>query len=133
MGTWGYRTFEDDTACDWLYDLEQEGTDLLARSLSPDNDGDDYLDSDDGIAILAAAEIIYGVLNGPREGLPDEALNWINANKTADVACFKPLCEGRLGRVLSEQSELRQLWEENADEFENWKTNVEFLRDALKD
>jgi hypothetical protein len=133
MGTWGYKTFEDDTACDWLFDLEAEGTDLLQRSLSPKTTGDDVLDVDSGVGILAAAEIIYGVLNGPREGLPDGAVNWIHANKNADVACLKPLCEGQLGRVLSDQSELRQLWEENAEDFENWKTNVESLRDALKD
>jgi hypothetical protein len=23
MGTWGYRTFENDAASDWLYDLEE--------------------------------------------------------------------------------------------------------------
>jgi len=133
MGAWGYKTFEDDTACDWLYDLEEEGTELLARSLSPKNVEDGFLEFDDAIAILAAAEIIYGILSTPREGLPEGAVKWINANKDADVACLKPLCEGQLGRVLSEQSELRQLWEENADDFENWKTNVESLRDALKD
>jgi len=133
MGTWGYNTFENDSASDWLFDLEAEGMDLLQRSLSPKMTGNDFLDADSGVGILAAAEIIYGVLSSPREGLPDDAVKWINANKDADVACFKPLCEGQLGRVLSEQSELRQLWQENDEDFENWKTNVESLRDALKD
>ena len=133
MGTWGYKTFENDSASDWLFDLEAEGTDLLARSLSPEDTDDAFLDADNGIAVLAAAEIIYGVLSSPREGLPDSAVKWINANKNADVACLKPLCEGQLGRVLGKQSELRQLWEENTEDFENWKGNVESLRDALKD
>lgn len=133
MGTWGYKTFEDDTACDWLYDLEAEGMKLLERSLSPEGKEGDFLQMDDAIAILAAAEIVYGLLNGPRDGLPDEAIEWINANKEADVSCLKPICEGQLGCVLSKNSELRQVWEENTEDFPEWKANVEALRDGLKD
>lgn len=134
MGAWGYRTFEDDTACDWLDDLvDGGGLEQLVKTLSPEDRDGGAADYTKGVEILAASEIVYGLLNGPREGVPDKAVEWIAANKNADVSVLKPMCEGQLGRVLLADSELRQLWEENADEFELWKESVESLLNGLKD
>lgn len=134
MGTWGYQTFEDDTACDWLSELEKsKGTEVLERSLSPEGDEESYLESEDGIGILAAAEIVYGLLNGPREGLPEEAIQWIGDHQHLDVSCLKPVCERQLGRVLFEHSELRELWEENEEEYPAWKSHVQTLLEGFRD
>ena len=133
MGASGYGTFDDDTAMDWLAKLAvADDSELLGRSLTPEG-ADEYLPYDAAVGILAAAEIVYGILNGPREGLPKEALAWIAANKAADVACLKPVCERQLGCVLSEHSELRQRRQQNKELYPAWKKNIEALRDALKD
>lgn len=134
MGTWGYQTFEDDTACDWLDDLVQSnGTAFLEQSLQIDAGDEDDLDSEGAVNILAAAEIIYALLNGSQRELLEEARQWIAANQSLDVACLKPVCERQLGRVLSDRSELRQRWQENKELYPTWKTSVESLRNALMD
>jgi hypothetical protein len=136
MGIWGYQTFENDAAMDWLSDLANaDGVGFLERSLLPkDSDYEEaYLDSEAGMEILAAAEIVYGLLNGPRQGLPHEAIDWIEAQKGMDAAVLKPICERQLGRVLGGQSELHELWKENAEEYPKWKANAETLRNALTD
>ena len=133
MGASGYGTFDDDTALDWLAKLAAtEGPELLSRSLTPDG-ADGHLSYDAAVGILAAAEIVYGILNAPRPGLPEEAVRWIGVNKAADVACLKPICERQLGCVLSEHSELRQRRQQNKELYPAWKKNIEALRDALKD
>ncbi len=133
MGTWGYKTFEDDAACDWLSGLtaSQGGALLEQALLAGDDEG--RLDYARAVHILAAAEIVYGLLNGPQSGLPEQARTWIDANRRLDVACLKPVCERQLGRVLSEQSELRQRWQQNKQDYPDWKANVESLRNALMD
>lgn len=133
MGASGYGTFDDDTALDWLSCLAAaEGAELLGRSLTPDGAAE-HLTYDAAVGILAAAEIVYGILSAPRPGLPKEALAWIAANKAADVACLKPICERQLGCVLAEHSELRQRQQQNKQLYPAWNKNVEALRDALKD
>jgi hypothetical protein len=38
MGTWGYKTFENDAASDWLYDLEEaKDSDFLLKSIKAVN------------------------------------------------------------------------------------------------
>lgn len=134
MGTWGYQTFEDDTACDWLDDLAQSNdAAFLEQSLQIDAGDEDDLDAEGAVHILGAAEMIYALLNGPQRELPEEARQWIAANQDLDVACLKPVCERQLGRVLSDRSELRQRWRENKELYPAWKANVESLRNALMD
>lgn len=134
MGTWGYGTFEGDGAMDWLDGLaDSEGIWFLERSLLGEVDDGAHLNSEEGTSILAAAEIVYGLLNGPREGLPGEAVEWIRANGHVDAAVLKPVCERQLGRVLSEASELHALWAENKEDYPKWKAHVEALRNGLKD
>jgi len=135
MGTWGYRTFENDAAMDWLGDLtDSEGIAFLERSLLPKDDVEGAaMDADEAVEIAAASEIVYGLLNGPREGLPEESLDWLRDNEHVEAAVLKPVCERQLGRVLGDESDLRQLWEENKAEYPKWKANVEALRNGLKD
>lgn len=131
MGTWGIRTFDDDTACDWVYDLEEsKGVNFLEHSLNPKEEGG-YLDLDGCVAILCACEVIHSILYGPRDGVPEEAIDWINNNKGVDVIGLKKICVDRINRVLSDKSELNELWAENEEEYNNWKNNVLELREAL--
>lgn len=48
MGAWGHGAFDNDTACDWAYELEQ-ASDLSLVDIALQNVlfvGKDYLDSD---------------------------------------------------------------------------------------
>ena len=66
MGAWGHKTFEDDTSCDWVYDLKDsdDPVNFLQESLIPEDEG--YIEYQDGCAILGACEAIYAIKFEPR-------------------------------------------------------------------
>lgn len=85
MGPWGIGTFDDDTASDWLDEfVDAPSADALRRTLAASDDG--YLEFTEAVGFLAAAEIVAGVLTGPREGLPDQALTGIASLTPGDVS-----------------------------------------------
>ena len=120
MGTWGIGTFDDDTACDWLDEFAEEpSVEFLQQTLAAPDDG--YLELDQCTAFLAAAEIIAGVVAGPRPGLPKVALGVIASLAPDAVGPLRSLASQKVRRVLAENSELRELWEENKTEFPTWR------------
>lgn len=134
MGAWGYKTFEDDIACDWLYDLQDAGEPLsfLYESLNPE-DFDEYLEYESGCGILGACEVILAIKKGPDADQPEEFRDWVNENKSLDVDKLVPECIKALQRLLSEDSEIKELWEENEEYYPKWKAHVQSLLDALKE
>jgi len=130
MGTWGIKTFENDGASDWLWEFEESGdTSILLDALNPEDTN--YLEATDGEIILAAAEIIQAIKNTPRAGIPENALNWINTHKTSDISPLVTKAIAMIDRVLAENSELRELWEENEDEYPKWQAYITELRSKL--
>lgn len=131
MGTWDIHTFDNDNAADWLYDLQEtDDISLLQNSLQPDLS--DYLEAPDGETILAAAEIICAIDQGPRHDLPEEATAWVNAHRELEVAALKPLAAKMIARVLADDSELKELWEENEELFDHWLADVRDLKLRLE-
>jgi hypothetical protein len=123
MGTWGIGTFDDDTASDWLDEfVDAPNAETLRRTLAVPDDG--YLEFTEAIGFLAAAEIVAGVLTGPREGLPDEALAGIASLTPGDVSGLKSLAAQKARRVLAERCELQELWSENATDYPAWRSHV---------
>ncbi|HBL47335.1 DUF4259 domain-containing protein [Gimesia sp.] len=132
MGAWGYRTFEDDSTCDWaedLYDAEK-AVPFLRESLTPEA-ADGYLEYDDCCSILGAAETVYALLFEVRDNPPEKFQEWVQNHRGLDVTDLKPVCVLALNRVLSENSELNELWSENSTEYPEWKGNVEHMIHAF--
>jgi len=130
MGTWGVKTFENDGASDWLWELEEsDDNSALVAALNPEDMN--YIEATDGEIILAAAEIIQAIKNKPGAGLPENALNWINTHDTLDVSSLAKKAITMIDRVLSDNSELRELWEENEDEYPKWYAHITELRSKL--
>ena len=132
MGAWGYQTFEDDTAPDWIYDLTDasDPKQFLRESLNPEG-LDGYLEYDAGCGILSAAETIHSILIGFRFAPPDELNEWVISHQTLDVRSMLPDCKIGLIQVLSESSELNELWAENAEDYLKWRENVQQLLNAI--
>ncbi len=132
MGTWGHGTFDGDTALDWLGEMiESEDRVAFLRRSIVDATADGYLELDDCVATLAAAEIVAAVLSGPRAGVPEDALELITELDVADV---RPLAEPAArgaARVLKAESELNELWSESAEEYPRWRSGVEELVQKL--
>ena len=131
MGAWGEKAFENDSALDWLADLEDGGVTALRDTLSrvAGAGADDYVEVDDCSAAIAAAEIVAGAL-GERDRLTEEAVAWLDANRGAVVPGDKIAAKRAVERVLAEGSELRELWDENGPDTE-WHADVRALLTRL--
>lgn len=78
MGTWGYKTFENDGAADWLYDLEEAAQPaFLFAPLQAAVKVKGKVDLDDALEGLAAAEVIAGARHEPPRDVPRIARSWI--------------------------------------------------------
>ncbi len=134
MGTWAIGVFGNDCALDWAEDL-QESKDLffientLDNVLAPDSAA--FLEAPFGAEGLAAAEVLAR-LNGqaPPEADDDVAIDdWV-ADVSARFKRRPDLIEKArraIDHILSERSELRQLWQES-EQYENWRAQVEAIK-----
>lgn len=126
MGAWGLGSFENDTALDWVGDLmETRGLSVLKKAL--DITPGQSLDADEGSEAIAAAEIVAALIGRGRGELPEGVAEWMATVAPAEAQALRGQALQALDAVLSEESELRELWAETED-FEAWKGDVEALK-----
>lgn len=118
MGAWDATVFGNDEAADWAGDLvdaddEQRVRDALERAVAPDSV--EYLESFEGAATLAAAEVVAAAAGRPTaaNAYNENALAW--AAGRSGLVELAPLAARAVERVLAENSELRELWAETDD------------------
>ena len=134
MGTWGVGTFENDTAGDWTYGLEETDDLSLVRETFDRvlAAGNSYLDSDIACEGLAACEVIarlkgnWGVRN-PYTATIDK---WVESHGSVPYDGLVPLATRVIDRVLTSPSELLALWEEG--DAAEWKSAVQDLRNRIE-
>lgn len=128
MGAWGEKAFENDSALDWLNDLEEEGVSALRGILETvaETGADEYVDVDDGSAAVAASEIVAAALGYGRDRLTKPVRRWLDANPDAIVADDLLLARAALERVVAAGSELLELWNDGGPDSE-WHTDVGVL------
>ncbi|OKI14320.1 DUF4259 domain-containing protein [Streptomyces sp. CB03911] len=131
MGTWDIGPFENDTAADFAYTLDEtvpdERENLIRRALVRTVRARDYLDSPEAVEAVAAAALVAAQCP---EGEPittsygpDRALPLL-----ADD--LRTLAAEALDRVLAEESELAELWDETVDG-PRWRQSIDRLRAIL--
>ncbi len=131
MGAWGTGIFDDDEALDWLDELcTSDGTDLLAQAFATART--DYLDAPDGCRILCAAAALAVALGHDVANAPDLLKIWAAGLFDDDIRALLPDANAALARVLAEDSELRELWAENAADYPQWEAGVRALQAALQ-
>ncbi|ACU35545.1 DUF4259 domain-containing protein [Actinosynnema pretiosum subsp. pretiosum] len=126
MGAWGTGVFENDGALDLLAVLRdadpEERSGVLREALEAAADESDYLENPEAQSALAAAAVVAAarggevVRNGAEVPEPDTAL----------IA----LAGRALDRIVAEESEWRELWEE-ADELEEAFAELAEVRTGL--
>ena len=132
MGTWGKGSFDNDSAADFMNEVIQDGDFALHEAFEVVLDPDmDYVEAEEGVRAIAAAEILAAVLSGDTSKITDAALRvWVqNADKTS-LADLRELASEALDRILAPESELPELWEDTADSGA-WLSNVQRLRSTL--
>lgn len=131
MGAWGHGAFDNDTACDWAYELE-ESKDLSKVDIALQNVifvGDDYLDSDVATIGLAACEVIARLKGkwGVRNSYTETVDKWVEAHPGQPPDALVKKAVAAIDRILTAPSELLELWEES-DDADRWKAGVAELR-----
>jgi hypothetical protein len=111
MGAWGSGSFENDSAGDWSYELE-DGDASTVRAALNQALGDEELEVDEASAVVAAAEIVAAALGKPGANLPEEVTDFLAKNGVSITAADGKLARQALERVVA-KSELQALWDEN--------------------
>ena len=135
MGAWSHEPFGNDTACDWVFELEGS-TDFEVIEQAFDqmiNDDDEYLDADYGCVAHAAAELLAKVLGEgtQNESYPEGIDEWIATLTSEPSAALLQKAVVALDLLLSEESELNELWEESGENYPLWKENIATLKAFL--
>ncbi|AUY52428.1 DUF4259 domain-containing protein [Streptomyces sp. CB01881] len=131
MGTWDIGPFENDTAADFADALDEtameERENLIRSALTRTVRTQDYLDSSEGVEAVAAAALIAAQFPG---GEPISTSYGPDETLPAFAADLRALAVDALDRVLAEESELAELWDETVDG-PRWRQSVDRLRAVL--
>ena len=118
MGAWGEGLLDNDTALDWLGDLEATGDGYTVRDTLDDVAGtppDEYLDADVGQEAMVAAELVAAAAGRPAAPQPEYERIVAWARENPSVAELVDLARRAVERADGGESEIRDLWLE-ADE-----------------
>ncbi|MFN0098801.1 MAG: DUF4259 domain-containing protein [Gemmatimonadaceae bacterium] len=134
MGTWDVGSFDNDDAADWAFELEECGDlsvieDAIASALDA---GEDYLEAPTATVAIAAVETLARLQGfwGERSAYTEAVDAWVERVKLPVPPALAAQAVQALDRILGEQSELRELWEES-EEFDAWKATVAELRSRV--
>jgi hypothetical protein len=135
MGAWRVGTFDNDTACDWAYDLEKSEDLLAVRRVIGRTPAvaDDYLDGDLACETLAACEVIARLRGnwGPRNPYTETVDAWVEPHQVVPEPELVQAAMRAIDRVLDSPSELLELWKESED-FDAWFEAVMELRNRIR-
>lgn len=134
MGAWSHESFGNDTACDWCGPLTA-AVDLayvdetLQRVLDA---GDEEVDMDAASEAIAAAEVIARAQGrfGVRDAYSRTIDDWVEKVRPVPSAALLAKARAALDRVVTEPSELLELWQESTDANE-WLSAVAQLRERI--
>jgi Domain of unknown function (DUF4259) len=134
MGAWGELAFDNDTACDWVFELEGiEDLSLVESALAEVAAVKDaYLDQDSACNALAACEVLARLNGQPGyNNASTEAVDrWVAAHPIRPSDALLGRAEAAIARVVADESELRALWQEVGEA--SWLRSVEDLRRRLR-
>ena len=127
--------FENETACDWLYKLEdREDLSLVIDSLDNVLDvGEDYLEAFEAEEGLAAAETVARLKGewGKRDASTEIVDKWVEQYQLVPTKNMIKKSLAVINRVLQEPSELLEL-QKDGKQFDDWKNVLDDLAERLK-
>lgn len=137
MGAWGHGTFDNDTACDWSYGLEEcEDLTLVRETLSRVlAHAEEYLDSEVACEALAACEVVARLKGnwGERDAYTETADEWVKSHPITPPVELVDQAVSAIDRILTPPSELLSLevWVDPSNQAE-WRKSVEDLRARVR-
>jgi hypothetical protein len=134
MGAWSHTPFGNDTAGDWADELsDAEGTSAIETALDRVLDtAGDYLEAPEAEEAIAAIEVLARLLGqGTEPGeLPESVTAWITQHPGAPSPALRDKASRAVQRILAEESELADLWDEGGND-NAWRDNMAALQRAM--
>ena len=132
MGAWANDPFGNDTALDWVYGLEgADDLSLIEATLQTVLDtGEDYLEAPAGDEAIAAADVLSR-LRGRfyiRNSYTEAVDTWVAAHPIKPSPELVSKALQALDRILTQPSELLELWEDD----DGWLQQIKALKERLK-
>jgi len=132
MGTWSHESFGNDEANDWAYDLEGiKDLSLIEKTLDKALESEDYLEAPDAAEVVAAVEVLAKLLGKgtQSDSFTEKVDEWVNSVSLIPDPALLTKARHALDRVLGENSELRELWEES--DSTEWHESIRALQTAI--
>jgi Domain of unknown function (DUF4259) len=129
VGAWGAASFENDPAADWFFRVEEavDPGSVIASALDSALSDADHLELAASCEAIAAAELSASCAGHAPDRLPDHVRRWVEGHphQPHDSETDEAILAVR--RVRAE-SELRDLWDEEAGSQENgWLREIDDL------
>jgi uncharacterized protein DUF4259 len=135
MGAWGELAFDNDTANDWAYGLEETDNLSLVESAFDELEGigGDHLDQDFACNALAACEVLARLQGNPgyKNAYTEKVDQWVATHKIRPTPELLNRASAAIDRILGDNSELRDLWDETEDR-DKWRAALTDLRLRLR-
>lgn len=146
MSIWGPGPFENDDGADWFVDLRDEPSlDSIAEALDEVSDAAHigYVEVTDAAEAIAAAEVLAELLGSPgdefalgegHEQVVEALQSELQGQSGPDIRTLIKQAIDALEVILNdvENSELRQMWEEDAEGMAAWAGAMIRLQQRLR-
>lgn len=130
-GAWGVGSFENDSALDWVYELETANSVAFLNTTFDRVRNSEYIEVDDCSAALAAADIVASMNSNAFSHLPTDVQAWAKTHSNQLSYELKASAREAVSACTNiDSSELAQLWEES-DPAE-WSRYIAQLKQRLR-
>ncbi|MBB5869708.1 hypothetical protein F4553_003087 [Allocatelliglobosispora scoriae] len=137
MGTWGYGPFDNDTAADWMADLEEAGRreriTMVREVLKATVAEEEFLDGALAAEAIAAATVVAALLPGGEElesGFDEDIFGEPDDNGPHVPEDLPGLAQAALDRALGGDSEWVKMWLDSG-EIDNALAELDPIREIL--
>jgi hypothetical protein len=131
-GAWGYKSFENDDALDWVENFfKPDGRSAVENTIARVAKGRGYLQAPDGCYAIAACEVLAAMQGRASADLPPEVAALAKKLSSKPSDSVRKNARDALERILGKESELSGLWKDAGASFEPWKKTIEDLKSRL--
>ena len=133
MVAWSHEPFGNDDANDWAYGLEgAKDLRLIESALDKVLESEGYLEAPQAAEAVGAVEVIAKLLGrGTQSDAYTEQIDeWVKTVGLKPSPSLLEKASRTLDRILSHDSELRELWQEEGTG--DWESSIANLKKAIE-
>lgn len=132
MGTWGTGIYDNDDAADWSFEVAETGLSVVESALDAALESE-YVEAPVGVYGLAAADVVARLVSNRGEDSPycEGIVAWVAANPITPSPSLVAKARLAVQRVRGENSELRELWSDDAESLAEWLATIADIEQRL--